>query len=88
MDLDHLPGYQKRFSLSLALTRAYSAARVRAEIAKCQAVCANCHRIRTAARRRSSERSPAARAAVSSVARHQMCLPDVLELSIPQQEAS
>src|SRR5262245_57592583 len=51
MDLDHLPKYQKRFALSRALSKPRSAALVRADLAKCEAVCANCHRMRTEARR-------------------------------------
>lgn len=48
MDLDHVRG-QKEFKVSEAVQRAYGTnlARVRAEIAKCDVVCANCHRIRT-----------------------------------------
>jgi hypothetical protein len=50
MDLDHVRG-QKEFKVSEAVARAYGTnlARVRAEIAKCDVVCANCHRIRTEA---------------------------------------
>ncbi len=47
MDLDHVRG-SKLFSLSNAGSR--TLASVLAEIAKCDAVCANCHRIRTRAR--------------------------------------
>lgn len=50
-DFDHLPGHEKSkgvasFSVSGSLED------LRAEIAKCEVVCANCHRIRT--RRRES----------------------------------
>jgi hypothetical protein len=50
MDLDHVRG-EKSFSLSKAVQRAFSVTldEIRAEIAKCDVVCANCHRIRTAA---------------------------------------
>jgi hypothetical protein len=46
MDFDHLG--DKKFTVSRAYTR--SIGTVLAEIAKCEVVCANCHRIRTAAR--------------------------------------
>ena len=44
MDLDHVRG-EKKFSLSDA--RTHSAQQVKDEIAKCDPVCANCHRERT-----------------------------------------
>jgi len=48
MDLDHVRG-TKEFKVSEAVQRAYGLTlkRVQAEIAKCDVVCANCHRIRT-----------------------------------------
>ncbi len=49
MDFDHLPGGEKDFSVSAG--RKMSIARVDAEIAKCEVVCANCHRVRTWRRR-------------------------------------
>lgn len=51
MDLDHVRG-EKKFKVSEAVQLAYGSTldQLRAEIAKCQVVCANCHRIRTAAR--------------------------------------
>ncbi len=45
MDLDHRPGEIKSFSISKGLRK--STGVLRAEIAKCDAVCSNCHRIRT-----------------------------------------
>jgi hypothetical protein len=50
MDLGHVRG-RKEFKVSEAVQRATAAAveRVRDEIAKCDVVCANCHRIRTQA---------------------------------------
>lgn len=50
MDFDHLPEYPKSFGIMRAYA-SYSKERILAEIAKCEIVCANCHRIRTAARR-------------------------------------
>lgn len=47
MDLDHVRG-EKLFNLSKAGPRNHEA--VLQEIAKCDVVCANCHRIRTKAR--------------------------------------
>lgn len=49
MEFDHVRG-TKRFELSKA--NGYGAASVAAELAKCDLVCANCHRIRTASRRK------------------------------------
>jgi hypothetical protein len=51
MDLDHVRG-SKRFKVSEAVQLAYSASidALQDEIAKCEVVCANCHRIRTEAR--------------------------------------
>ena len=54
LDFDHLPGRGKRFEIARAVnasTRAWST--ILQEIAKCEVVCANCHRRRTALRARS-----------------------------------
>lgn len=48
MDFDHRPGEVKLFNPGMGNTG--SRERMLAEIAKCDLVCANCHRIRTAAR--------------------------------------
>lgn len=51
LEFDHLPGFEKKFNVSTAVTgstRSWSA--ILAEIAKCEVVCANCHRRRTASR--------------------------------------
>lgn len=48
MDFDHLGS--KDFSVGNF--GSHGLARVKAEIAKCELVCANCHRVRTTARRR------------------------------------
>jgi len=45
MDLDHRPGEEKLFILGNRGNR--NVGKVRAEIAKCDPVCANCHRERT-----------------------------------------
>ena len=45
LDFDHLPGSNKEFGIGKAV--AWSDKRVWAEVAKCEVVCANCHRIRT-----------------------------------------
>lgn len=51
MDLDHVRG-EKRFKVSQAVQLAYAATidGLIDEIAKCDVVCANCHRLRTEAR--------------------------------------
>lgn len=50
MDFDHVRG-QKVAALARAMNLGWSLDRVRDEIAKCEVVCANCHRIRTKYRR-------------------------------------
>ena len=51
LDFDHLPKYEKRFSIARAIsasTRSWDS--IFLEIKKCEIVCANCHRIRTSTR--------------------------------------
>jgi len=53
MDFDHRPGEVKEFNLAQVMSQSrISWSRLLAEIAKCDVVCANCHRIRTWQRRR------------------------------------
>src|SRR5678815_5082071 len=47
MDFDHRPGEIKSFPVSYAARNTVSLKRVADEIAKCDLVCANCHRLRT-----------------------------------------
>lgn len=49
LDFDHMPGSNKLFEIGRVHT---SLQKLDAEIAKCEVVCANCHRIRTANRRK------------------------------------
>ncbi len=51
LDFDHLPGQVKHRGLARMLTVTRST--LLAEVAKCEIVCANCHRIRTWKRRNS-----------------------------------
>ena len=44
LEFDHRPGVDKAFNLGVAVQRNYSLARVKAEVAKCDVRCANCHR--------------------------------------------
>lgn len=53
MDFDHVRG-KKKFQLSQSISKAWS--NIMKEISKCDLVCANCHRIRTHARRRKNVR--------------------------------
>lgn len=48
MDFDHRPGAVKLGNVGRMGTS--SLAKLKAEVAKCDVVCANCHRIRTKAR--------------------------------------
>lgn len=49
LDFDHRPGQQKSFTISEVAGRKWET--IIAELAKCDVVCANCHRVRTASRR-------------------------------------
>ncbi len=50
MDFDHLPEFEKVDSISVMANHGASKKRILDEIEKCEIVCANCHRIRTAER--------------------------------------
>lgn len=47
MDFDHRPGEEKVYNVGKMTRGVVSRAAILAEIAKCDLVCANCHRIRT-----------------------------------------
>ncbi len=49
LEFDHLPGFVKEHRIA-QLANGAKRAKIMAEIAKCEVVCANCHRIRTAER--------------------------------------
>ena len=51
MDFDHLDGDEKVASPLTLVMLGASEARIMAEMAKCEVVCANCHRVRTWSRR-------------------------------------
>ena len=53
MDFDHRDPREKRYTVSRMIGRA-GWARIMAEVAKCDIVCANCHRDRTYRRREAS----------------------------------
>lgn len=48
-DFDHLPGSKKKWNIALLINKGTMDQLV-AEIAKCEVVCSNCHRIRTSSR--------------------------------------
>lgn len=50
LDFDHLPGHIKTGRLA-SMSCSNAKAVIHAEIDKCEVVCANCHRVRTAERR-------------------------------------
>jgi hypothetical protein len=47
MQFDHLPGFKKRFNVTVGCAGTRSLALFKAERAKCQLLCANCHHIVT-----------------------------------------
>lgn len=47
LEFDHLDHTQKSFTISEAVSKAKSLDKIKAEIDKCQVLCANCHRIKT-----------------------------------------
>jgi hypothetical protein len=47
MDLDHRPGEGKRGNFNVLVKRGTATAILLDEIARCDVVCANCHRLRT-----------------------------------------
>ena len=53
MDFDHLPGFTKSHTVSLMASASRES--VDKEVAKCELVCANCHRVRTYKRRSAPE---------------------------------
>lgn len=53
MDFDHLPHSRKTSGIARLIRNTHSMERIIEEIAKCELVCANCHRIRTSARSKS-----------------------------------
>lgn len=52
MDYDHRDGEHKTFDVSAMIGKQYKKEQIQAEIAKCDLVCANCHRDRTHHRQR------------------------------------
>lgn len=55
MEFDHRPNVDKKFKIGQGGTRSKDA--VEKEIAKCDLVCSNCHRIRTKSRKSSNRRA-------------------------------
>lgn len=47
MDFDHRDGEEKCFNVSAAIPMGLNIGRVLEEVAKCDVVCSNCHRMRT-----------------------------------------
>lgn len=50
MEFDHRPSEEKKYDIGRMVGNTYSLETLRAEIAKCDVVCANCHRCRTNSR--------------------------------------
>lgn len=55
MDFDHRPGTDKKYNVGSMFAHHYARELIEAEIAKCDLVCSNCHRVRTRDRRRGSK---------------------------------
>jgi len=53
MDFDHLPQFKKTKGIAHLIRNTHSMESIIKEIAKCELVCANCHRIRTSSRSKS-----------------------------------
>ena len=47
LEFDHLPGMGKVADVASMVAHAFSLEDIKAEIAKCEVVCSNCHRVRT-----------------------------------------
>lgn len=47
LEFDHLPEHEKKFAISARIAAAIDQGELLAEMAKCEVVCANCHRVRT-----------------------------------------
>lgn len=47
MDFDHLPDFEKSHNISYMIRHRMAWEKIEAEIAKCEVVCSNCHRLRT-----------------------------------------
>jgi hypothetical protein len=56
MDFDHRPGEEKLYNVGTLVAHGYSKELIMAEIAKCDLVCACCHRVRTRDRRTNGNR--------------------------------
>lgn len=54
LEFDHLPEFKKDSDISRMVACSVSVDKLKSEIAKCEVVCANCHRIRTYERRKAS----------------------------------
>lgn len=52
LDLDHRPGEDKTLAVSQMIARLCPLAEIMAEVAKCDVVCARCHRLRTLRRQK------------------------------------
>lgn len=77
MDFDHRPGEIKKFAVSAMVGQQRTPAQLLAEIAKCDLVCANCHRMRTASRHQAGETAVPQIVAPSTGARYQTYVPPV-----------
>jgi len=59
LDFDHLPGSNKDFVISKIVGKSWT--KIEQEIAKCEVVCANCHRVRTVTRKQHADTQSTAR---------------------------
>lgn len=52
LEFDHLPGEEKKYEIAAIMSQSLSISTLKAEIAKCDVCCVNCHRKRTNRRRK------------------------------------
>lgn len=56
MDFDHRKGEKKEYNVASMFAHHYAREKIELELAKCELVCSNCHRIRTRDRRTGSRK--------------------------------
>jgi hypothetical protein len=68
LDFDHRPGEEKTANINVLAKRGAAVSALRQEMAKCDIVCANCHRKRTWRRKQDGQPSDEQQAGVAEIA--------------------